>query len=143
MIGSFVYRMPVDQVFTCEAGNAVMGFPKTVEQIDVTYPDGEVHAELRHDGVLALAVAVPRVEQPEGPSTRMESVSYSYLDDVAYGTPLEIEVGRGVVEPGDVCVELGAGAIADELRSLGLPTPPDFCSWGEDLSATFFLGRPV
>ncbi len=143
VIGSFVYRMPVDQAFTCEAGNAVMGFPKTVERIDVTYPGGEVRAELWHDGTLALAVAVPRVDQPEGPSARMESVSYSYLDGVAYGTPLEIEVGRGVVDPGDVRFELGAGPVADELRSLGLPTTPDFCSWGEDLSATFFLGQPV
>ncbi len=121
VIGSFVYRMPVDQAFTCEAGNVVMGFPKTVERIDITYPEGEVHAELWSAGVLALAVTVPRVEQPEGSGERMESVSYSYLDGVPYGTPLEIEVGRGVVDPGDVRVELGSGPIADELRSLGLP----------------------
>lgn len=31
VVGSFVYRMPVDQAFTCRAGNEVMGFPKTVE----------------------------------------------------------------------------------------------------------------
>ena len=30
VLGSFVYRMPVDQEFTCKAGNQVMGFPKTV-----------------------------------------------------------------------------------------------------------------
>src|SRR3954470_10117921 len=35
VIGSFVYRMPVDQPFTCEAGNKVMGFPKTVEDLSV------------------------------------------------------------------------------------------------------------
>ena len=39
VIGSFVYRMPVDQEFTCEAGNRVMGFPKTVEVIDADYTD--------------------------------------------------------------------------------------------------------
>ena len=30
LIGSFVYRMPVDQAFTCKAGNEVMGFPESV-----------------------------------------------------------------------------------------------------------------
>ena len=32
---------------------------------------------------------------------------------------------------------------ADELRALGLPTAPNFCTWGEDLSATFQLGQKV
>lgn len=142
VIGSFVYRMPVDQAFTCEAGNAVMGFPKTVERIDISYEAGSVRAELWQDAALALAVVVPCAE-PVGPPTRMEAVSYSYLDHVAYGTPLDIEMGRGVVDPHDVRIELGTGAIADELRTLGLPTAPDFASWGEDLSATFLLGQPV
>lgn len=30
VIGSFIFRMPVDQAFTCRAGNEVMGFPKTL-----------------------------------------------------------------------------------------------------------------
>ena len=142
VIGSFVYRMPVDQEFTCAAGNAVMGFPKTVERIDVSYEDKAVCCELWQDDTLAVTVRIPQV-QPAGPRTRMEAVSYSYLDGVPYGTPLDIELGRGVVDPSDVHVELGTGQIADELRSLGLPTTPDFCSWGEDLSATFLLGCPV
>ena len=33
VLGSFIYRMPVDQEFTCKAGNQVMGFPKTVEDL--------------------------------------------------------------------------------------------------------------
>ena len=142
VIGSFVYRMPVDQAFTCEAGNAVMGFPKTVERIDVSYGDTTVRGELWQADSSALTVEIPQV-QASGPRTRMEAVSYSYLDGVPYGTPLDIELGRGVVDPNDVHVTLGAGQLADELRSLGLPTVPDFCSWGEDLSATFLLGRPV
>ena len=142
VIGSFVYRMPVDQAFTCAAGTAVMGFPKTVERIDVSYEDNAVRTELWQDDAIALTVEIPQV-QPAGPRTRMEAVSYSYLEGVPYGTPLDIELGRGVVDPNDVHVDVGAGQIADELRSLGLPTVPDFCSWGEDLAATFLLGRPV
>ena len=42
VIGSFVYRMPVDQAFTCEAGNKVMGFPKTVEDLSANRHEGQV-----------------------------------------------------------------------------------------------------
>ena len=40
VVGSFVYRMPVDQAFTCRAGNEVMGFPKTVEDLSVERSEG-------------------------------------------------------------------------------------------------------
>ena len=40
VVGSFIYRMPVDQEFTCEAGNKVMGFPKTVEDLSRTEAGG-------------------------------------------------------------------------------------------------------
>ena len=48
VIGSFVYRMPVNQDFTCEAGNRVMGFPKTVEDLSVTYTDTSASFRRRH-----------------------------------------------------------------------------------------------
>src|SRR5689334_4572501 len=62
-VGSFVFRMPVDQPFTCEAGNQVMGFPKTVEQIDVTYRADEIHFELRSNGNLARGQRAARRER--------------------------------------------------------------------------------
>ena len=34
--GAFVYRMPVDQEFTMKAGNAVLGLPKTVEELSIS-----------------------------------------------------------------------------------------------------------
>lgn len=142
VVGSFVYRMPVDQPFTCEAGNVVMGFPKTVEVIDARYGDDDVEFRLWHEGRLALGVTVPRVRTDAEP-VRVEAVSYSYLDGVAHATPLEIDLAPGAVDPADVVLEIGEGPIAEELRSLGLPAAPDFCSWGEDLSATFFQGEPL
>jgi Acetoacetate decarboxylase (ADC) len=140
VIGSFIYRMPVDQAFTCEAGNRVMGFPKVVTRIDADYTDAAVTFRLWDDGEVAFAVTLPRVP---GEATRIATSSYSYLDGVAYSTPLSMDMSSGVVEPGDVVFKIGTGMIADELRSLGLPTSPDFCVWGEDLSATFELGQPV
>ena len=142
MIGSFVYRMPVNQAFTCEAGNRVMGFPKTVEDLTVTYTDATATFRLAMDGHHVLTLTVPRAA-PQGEPERVEATSYSYLDGVPYGTDLSMDMGTGMIDPADVELELGDSPVADELRSLGLPCPPDFATWGEGLSATFLLGQPL
>ena len=81
---------------------------------------------------------------PAGPPATITTVSYSYLDGRPYATTLEMELGPGVVDdPAEVSIEIGDGPVADELRSLGLPRTPDLVTWGEGLSATFHLGRPV
>jgi hypothetical protein len=142
VIGSFVYRMPVDQEFTCEAGNRVMGFPKTVEDLSVTYTSSAVTFALATAEGPQLAVTLPRAA-PLGPAEAVEATSYSYLDGVPHATALRMDMGTGVVDPGAVVLELGSGTIAEELRSLGLPTPPDLATWGEGLTATFQAGRPL
>jgi len=142
VLGSFIYRMPVDQDFTCEAGNKVMGFPKTVERIDFEYGNDKVSLKLLFDGQLAFSITIPR-PTATADAVRMKSISYSYLDDQPYGTPVELDVATGTIDPRDVVLELGSGIVADELRSLGLPKPPSYCSWGEALSATFQLGSRV
>lgn len=142
VVGSFVYRMPVDQEFTCEAGNKVMGFPKTVEDLSRVDADGRVTFTLAVDGVTELAVSFPEVDGSGDPAA-VESVSYSYLDGRPYGTPLTLDMGTGVIDPADVVVELGSGVVADELRSLGLPKAPDMATWGTGLRGTFLLGTPV
>jgi hypothetical protein len=142
VIGSFVYRMPVNQAFTCEAGNRVMGFPKTVEDLTVTYTEATATFRLAMDGHHVLTLTVPRAA-PLGAPERVEAASYSYLDGVPYGTDLSMDMGTGMVDPADVVLELGDSPVADELRSLGLPCPPDYATWGEGLSATFLLGQPI
>jgi hypothetical protein len=148
VVGSFVYRMPVDQEFTCLAGNQVMGFPKVVLDVEATYTDTHATFALRDsgpDGVRpepTLAVRVPRVA-PDGEPARIETVSYSYLDGVPHATPLAMDLATGYVAADDVELTLGDGPIADELRSLGLPAAPDFATWGEGLTAVFGLGEPV
>lgn len=142
VIGSFVYRMPVDQEFTCLAGNQVMGFPKTVMVIDATYTDTHVTFELRDGDAVALAVTVPRAEATGDPM-RFDTVSYSYLAGVPQQTPLAMDLATGSVDPSDVALTLGTGPIADELRTLGLPKAADFASYGEQLTAIFQLGTAV
>lgn len=142
VVGSFVYRMPVDQTFTCKAGNEVMGFPKTVEDLARTDHDGRTAFTLRVDGEVELEVSFPTVDG-SGERTPVESVSYSYLGGRPFQTPLAMDLGTGVIDPADVAITLGSGAVADELRSLGLPKAPDLATWGTGLRGTFQLGGPV
>ncbi len=142
VIGSFVYRMPVDQEFTCQAGNEVMGFPKTVMGIDADYSPSSVTFTLREGDEAAFTITVPRAPAAGDP-TRIEAVSYSYLDGAPYETPLAMDMATGMVEPGDVEFVVGTGPIADELRTLGMPSAPDFCAYGEGLSAVFQLGSAI
>ncbi len=146
VVGSFVYRMPVDQAFTCQAGNEVMGFPKTVEELSVSAADGRTTFAMTADGEPVLSVSFPTVDgagADPGGAGRVETGSYSYLGGVPHETPLAMDLGTAVLDPADVVIELGAGPVADELRSLGLPKPPDFAAWGTGLTATFHLGHPL
>lgn len=142
VIGSFVYRMPVDQGFTCQAGNEVMGFPKTVEELSVRHHDDKVTFAMADGGRPVLSVSFP-AGPPDGEPSRVETGSYSYLDGVPHETPLAMDLGTAFIDPSQVVVELGDGPVADELRSLGLPKAPDFGTWGTDLTATFQLGHPI
>src|SRR4051812_17845518 len=72
--GSFVYRMPVDQDFTCEAGNRVMGFPKTVERITTAYGDDAVAFDLVFGGRPTLRLTRPP-GQPAGPPPALAAIS--------------------------------------------------------------------
>lgn len=143
VVNSFVYRMPVNQSFTCRAGNEVMGFPKTVEEISVDYDDTSVAFRLVMDGHEVLHIRLPRAAGGDGPPPVVETFSYSYLDGMPHETQLAMEMGTGMIDPADVHIEIGTGPVADELRSLGLPRPPDLAMWGEGLSATFHLPQPV
>ena len=48
--GTFIYKLPVNQPFTCEAGCTIWGFPKTVEEIAFEYSDEEAACRLEMDG---------------------------------------------------------------------------------------------
>jgi hypothetical protein len=141
-VGAFQWRMPVDQEFTKRAGNAVLGLPKTVESLDVDYGDDTVTFRLAMGGEPTLTVTLPLVA-PDGEPTRSETITYSYIDGVASEVPLAIDLPTGLVDPASVVIEVGTGVVADELRSLGLPTAPDMAMWGQGLGGTFLRPRPL
>lgn len=152
-VGAFQWRMPVDQEFTCAAGNRVMGLPKTVEDLSFSYsgepdPVGEggtvtvrlAMADEPGDGA-TLLVELPRPDAPHEPAAPDPAMTYSYLDGEPMELALDMQLPPSFVDPSSVRIELGSGAFAAELRSLGLPKAPDLAMWGEGLSATF--QRPV
>jgi hypothetical protein len=141
-VGAFQWRMPVDQAFTKEAGNQVLGLPKTVEDLTVDYTDATVTFRLVMGGEPTLEVSIPRVA-PAGEAVREETITYSYLDGVATVVPLTIDLPTGMADPAEVHMQLGTSAVADELRSLGLPATPDLAMWGEGLGGTFLFPRPL
>jgi len=73
-VGAFQWRMPVDQAFTKEAGNRVLGLPKTVEDLTVDYTDTTVTFRLVMGGEPTLEVRIPRVA-PAGDPVREETMS--------------------------------------------------------------------
>lgn len=141
-IGAFQWRMPVNQEMTCRAGNEVMGLPKTVEDLTVTYRENYATVELSMEGEPALTVMIPRAEAIGDP-VEATTLTYSYLDDVPMVIPLTIQLPTGMVDPGEVQVQLGAAPVTGELRSLGLPRTPDLVMWGEGLSGTFGWPEPL
>lgn len=141
-VGAFQWRMPVNQEMTCRAGNEVMGLPKTVDDLSFEYTDDTVAVRLAMGGEPSLAVRFPRAA-PAGDPVSDTTLTYSYLDGVATLVPLTIELPTGMIDPAAVELELGTAPAAEELRSLGLPKPPDLAMWGESLSGTFGWPTPV
>jgi hypothetical protein len=149
--GAFQWRMPVDQEFTCRAGNLVMGLPKTVEDLTFDYSggpgEGTVTVRLvmadEPEGSVTLLVRFPRVAV-DGVAAAVESATtYSYLDGTPMALGLDMELPPVPVDPAEVTIELGDGVLAEELRALGLPVAADLALWGEGLSATFQAPRPL
>jgi hypothetical protein len=139
--GAYIHRLPVDQEFTCAAGRAIWGFPKFVTPIEITEgtvarsgstggPSGrrrpswtkELRADravLTVDGRMALKITQRRGLPAPMRSTAVDA--FSFREGVLRRTRWELRGSGSRMRLGGCRVELGSGAIADELRTLGLP----------------------
>lgn len=140
--GTFIYRLPVDQSFTCEAGAKIWGFPKTIEKIDVNYAADHATCRLEMGGRHVFTLRLPRAAEGM-PAPQMEMTTYTYLDGqptavrfTTGGTGSSMTMGADGVE-----LTLGDHPIADELRALGLPAPPMMCTWTEHMTGSFDAPR--
>ncbi|MBS1836621.1 MAG: acetoacetate decarboxylase family protein [Actinobacteria bacterium] len=151
-VGAFQWRMPVDQQLTCAAGNRVLGLPKTVEDLHISYSgepgEGTVVVRLvmsdEPAGSVTMLVELPRPVAAGDASAGLDSaITYSYLEGRPMELPLEMRLPSSPVDAAEVRIVLGEGALAQELRSLGLPRAPDMALWGEGLRAVFQMPNPL
>lgn len=135
--GNYIRHLPVDQEFTNAAGNQIWGFPKTVQQIDVTQTETSSRWVLTMDGELVLDITVPRGGTDEMPA--MQMTSYTLKDGVPHATAFsQGGTGSGMWFGEGVSLTLGSHPVAKELASLGLPEAPVVLStWLETMQATF------
>ncbi|MDX6268064.1 MAG: hypothetical protein QOD70_2804 [Frankiales bacterium] len=141
--GNFITHLPVDQEFTCAAGNQIWGFPKSVERIDVTQTKTTSRWVLTMGGELVLDVTVPRGGTDEMPPLPM--TSYTLLDGKPHATRFTQGGSGSSIGFGEgVSLTLGTHPIAKELASLGLPDAKVvITTWTEKMQATFEDAHPL
>ncbi len=143
-VGSFIYKLPVNQSFTSEAGCRIWGFPKSVEEIDFSYADDSATARLTMDGQHVLTLTVPRGGDNSTPDS--DAVGYTMIEGVAHENVFTRGgAGEQTVPGGDgVVLELGDHPIAGQLRDLGLPGAPTLLSaWTEHMTGSFGPSRKL
>jgi hypothetical protein len=142
--GNYIRHLPVDQEFTCVAGNVIWGFPKTVQQIDVTTTDGSARWVLTMDGELVLDITFPTGGSDDMPP--MEMTTYTLRDGVPHATAFsQGGTGSSLTIGGEgVSLSLGSHPVAKELESLGLPSAPVVLSTSmERMQGSFAEALPL
>jgi hypothetical protein len=140
-VATYIHHLPVDQSFTCEAGRAIWGFPKTVERIEFSRDRGRATCTLHMDGAHVLTLSLPCGGTRTLPESRM--TTYSFIGGAPHQTAFT-SGGRGVgFALGGAELTLGTHPIADELRTLGLPKRALMTMWMEHMHGTFEAARPL
>ena len=136
-----IHRLPVDQAFSCEAGRAIWGLPKTLDEIEWRYDGAQASCTWRADGAHVLTLVVTRGGGRTVPATA--STTYTWIDGRLHTTAFETGATGVGVRPGGAVVVLGDHPIADELRALGLPRRALATTWMEHMHGSFDAPRPV
>jgi hypothetical protein len=136
-LGTWIHRLPVNQSFTCEAGVAIWGFPKTVEEIAIERRGDRLSCRLAIGGVHALTISFPR--GGTGAMSERELVSYTVLHGVPHRTRARMSGEGFAMRLGGAELVLGSHTVANELRALGLPKRALFTTYTEHMQASFGL----
>ena len=118
-LGTYIWKLPVNQGFSCEAGRSIWGFPKTVESIEITRENGSVRCRLAMNGAHVLTLSVPHGGTRTLPE--QDTATYTLIEGIPHRTRF-VQGGSGVgFALGGARLELGTHPIADALGQLGLP----------------------
>jgi hypothetical protein len=140
-VATYIYKLPVNQSFTCEAGCGIWGFPKSVEEIEFEDAGKRRRCRLAMDGRHVLTFTAPRGGARTLPDASM--VTYSLIDGVLHRTSF-VSGATGVgIRLGGTELVLGDHPLAEDLRRLGLPKRPLMCVWMEHMHGRFEAPVPV
>ena len=92
-------------------------------------------ARLVIEGKHVLTLSLPRGGDKSLPESEMKT--WSYVDGAPHVTRARQGAEGFGMKFGGAELTLGSGAIADQLRSLGLPKKALMCSWMEKFHARF------
>ncbi|MCU1648515.1 MAG: hypothetical protein JWN03_8790 [Nocardia sp.] len=135
--GAYIHWLPVNQSFTCEAGQSIWGFPKLMADIDIAPIRGGHSCEVRVDGQLVIALRVADGLPMPGGAGGASIDAYTFRNGSLRRTPWLMKPSRVRGRPGGVRVELGDHPVSDQLRALGLPKGALFASRIGALAMTF------
>ncbi|MEV6772585.1 acetoacetate decarboxylase family protein [Nocardia sp. NPDC051030] len=135
--GAYIHWLPVNQSFTCEAGQSIWGFPKLMADIDITPVRGGHRCEVRVDGQLVIALRIADGIPMPGGAGGASIDAYTSRNGLLRRTPWVMNPGKVRGRPGGTRVELGNHPISEQLRSLGLPKAALFSSRIGSLHMTF------
>jgi hypothetical protein len=124
-LGSYVYRMPVDQEFTTHGGRFIWGFPKWSTQVNFEFGDRRASGSFVDEGKLVYRIAAKtggkaQVKELRAPSLAIRDGRAWKTYGTSSGTGVTFSLGGEMPEIGD------SHPLALELRSLGLPKKPAF-----------------
>jgi hypothetical protein len=140
-LATWIWKLPVDQTFTRDAGEGIWGFPKTVEEIDFTEAGGRRTCRLLMDGRHALTFGVARRGSRVLPDAPMQV--YSWIDGRLHRTRFVAGASGVGIALGGATLALGDHPLADRLRGLGLPRRALMSVWMERQHARFEAPEPV
>ena len=126
-LATWIWKLPVNQSFTCEAGRGIWGFPKTVEEIEFTDAGERRSCRLTMDGRHVLTCSAPLGGSRTLPDAEM--TTYSYIDGVLHRTTFASGASEVGIHLGSADLTLGDHPLADELRNLGLPRRAMMSVW--------------
>lgn len=135
--GAYIHWLPVNQSFTCEAGQSIWGFPKLMADIDIAPVRGGHHCEVRVDGQFVIGLRIADGLRMPGGAGGTSIDAYTSRNGILRRTPWLMNPSRVSGRPGGARIELGDHPISAQLRALGLPKRALFSSRIGALRMTF------
>jgi hypothetical protein len=138
---TYIWKLPVTQSFTRDAGCGIWGFPKTVDVIQFRDDAGRRECRLVMDGRHVLTFTGLATGTRTLPD--MPMVTYSYVHGRLHRTTFTAGASEVGFALGGATLVLGDHPIADDLRALGLPRAPLMTVWMGRQHGCFETPEPV